>query len=66
MTEYTTNQHGVRFYIERSGDFDDAGQAIAGRGWFAGIVRGKDELGGVFFETREAALAAIADFREAA
>lgn len=66
MTAYTTNQHGFRFYIERAGDFDDAGRAIEGRGWFAGLVVGKDELGGVWFETREAALDAIHDYRSAA
>lgn len=66
MTEYTTNQHGIRFYIERAADFDDAGRFIDGRGWFAGLVVGEDELSGVWFESRYQALASIADYRVAA
>lgn len=66
MTEYTTNTHGIRFYIERAKDFDDDGRMIDGRGWFAGLVVGNDELSGVWFETRDHALAAVADYRVAA
>lgn len=65
-TEYITNSYGTRFYIERAADFDDEGRPTSGRGWFAGLVVGKDELSGVWFETRDAALAAIADYRAAA
>lgn len=65
-TEYKTNQHGFRFYIERAGDFDDNGHPIEGRGWFAGLVVGRDELSGIWFATRDEALAAIADYRVAA
>lgn len=65
-TEYKTNAHGIKFYVEQAADFDDAGRPIAGRGWFAGIVQGKDELGGVWFETREQAMDAIVDYKVAA
>lgn len=64
-TEHT-NRHNVRFYVERACDFDDAGRVIAGRGWFAGLIRGRDDLSGVWFETKEAALDAIADYAVAA
>lgn len=64
--EYKTNTQGIKFYIEQAADFDDAGRSIAGRGWFAGLVQGKDELGGVWFETREQALNAIAAYKVAA
>ena len=64
-TEYKTNQHGIKFYIEQASDFDDAGRQVTGRGWFAGIVRGNDDLGGVWFETREDALRAISDYKVA-
>lgn len=59
MTETLTNAHGCKFYLERSKDFDDAGRVVNGRGYFAGLIRGKDWMHGVFFETREAALDAI-------
>lgn len=65
-TEYKTNSHGIRFYIERAVDFDDEGRSVAGRGWFAGLVVGKDELGGVWFETRREALDAVAAYKGAA
>lgn len=61
-TETITNTHGVKFYIEESSDFDDSGRPCKGRGWFAGIVKGNDYLGGVFFETKDAALAAISEY----
>lgn len=61
--EYIRNTYGVRFYIERASDFDDAGRVVPGKGWFAGIVAGKDELSGVWFETRDDALDAIAGYR---
>jgi len=61
-TEYKTNAHGIKFYVEQSADFDDDGRTIAGRGWFAGLVQGGDELGGIWFETREKALDAIASY----
>lgn len=66
MTNYTTNAHGVLFYIERAKDFDDAGRMIDGRGWFAGLVVGNDELPGVWFETRDEAIAAVANYKVAA
>jgi len=66
QTEYTTNRHGTRFYIERAADFDDAGRPTDGRGWFAGLVVGNDELSGVWFETRDAAFAAISNYQVAA
>lgn len=59
MTEYKTNQYGIEFYIERSKDFDNNGRVIDGRGWFAGLTKGREHLGGVWFETREQALDAI-------
>jgi hypothetical protein len=64
-TEHT-NQHGIRFYIEQACDFDDNGRVVAGRGWYVGIIRGRDDMSGVWFETKEAAQAATADYREAA
>lgn len=64
-TEYT-NRNNVRFYIEQACDFDDAGKVVAGRGWYAGLIRGRDDMSGFWFETKEAALDAIADYREAA
>lgn len=65
MTEHKTNARGIRFYIERAKDFADDGRMIDGRGWFAGLVAGNDELSGVWFETRTEALLAVADYREA-
>lgn len=65
-TEYKTNAHGIQFYLEQAADFDDDGRCVAGRGWFAGLVQGKDELGGVWFEAREQALDAIASYTGAA
>jgi hypothetical protein len=65
-TEYITNAHDVRFYIERAGDFDDNGRFIWGRGWFAGLVVGNDELSGVWFDTRNQALSAISNYQGAA
>jgi hypothetical protein len=62
MTSTVTNKFGHKFYIEQSADFDDDGRMIAGRGWFAGLVKGNDSLGGIFFETKEAALDAIATY----
>lgn len=53
-----TNAAGIKFYIEQSADFDDNGRMIAGRGWYAGIVDGNAQTGGVFFETRDAAMRA--------
>ena len=64
-TEHT-NRHDVRFYIEQACDFNDAGKVVAGRGWYAGLIRGRDDMSGFWFETKEAALDAIADYREAA
>ena len=68
MTKRTeiTNAHGHRFYIERGKDFDDAGRMVDGKGWFAGIINGRHDFSGVWFETREAALDAIADYKAAA
>ena len=63
MTTYLTNAAGIKFYIEPAGSFDGAGRACAGRGFFAGLVVGKDEIGGVFFETKEQALDAISAWR---
>lgn len=63
MTTYITNQHNIRFYLEGSSDFTDHGHYTSGRGWFAGLVKGKDEIGGVWFETKEQALSAIHAWR---
>ena len=63
MTRYITNSHGVKFYIEKAKDFDDDGRSIEGKGWFAGLVVGRDEIGGVWFETECAALTAVAEHR---
>jgi hypothetical protein len=63
MNTYITNAAGIKFYIEQAGDFDNSGRACAGRGWFAGLVVGNSELGGVWFETKEAALDAIAAWK---
>tara|TARA_B000000460_G_scaffold248191_1_gene225072 strand:+ start:13585 stop:13779 length:195 start_codon:yes stop_codon:yes gene_type:complete len=63
MTAYTTNQHGIRFYIETAMDFADDGRVIEGRGVFAGLVQGNDELGGVWFADEHSARAAIAEYR---
>lgn len=65
MTKYITTANGIRFYIERARDFDDAGRMVDGRGWFAGLVVGKDQLSGSWFETYDGALAAIADYSAA-
>lgn len=64
MTNRTeiTNAAGIKFYVERSKDFDDAGRMTDGRGWFAGIIDGNNDTGGIFFETRESALDAIASY----
>jgi len=64
-TEYN-NQHGVRFYIEQACDFDDDGRVVAGRGWYVGLIRGRADMSGFWYETKEAAQAATADYREAA
>lgn len=61
-----TNAHNVRFYLEQSADFDDAGRVIVGRGWYAGLIVGRADLSGVWFETKEAALDAISEYRVAA
>ena len=61
-----TNAHGIKFYIEQRADFDDAGRMVAGRGWYAGLIKGNDDMSGVFFETRGQAADAIADFAVAA
>lgn len=61
-----TNANGIKFYIEQSADFDVAGLMVAGRGWYAGLVKGDDDMSGVFFETRDQATDAIADFAVAA
>lgn len=58
-TEYITNTHGIKFYIEGAADFTDRGHYTSGKGWFAGLVKGNAELGGVWFETRAQALDAI-------
>lgn len=63
-TEHT-NQHNVRFYIERACDFDDSGRVIAGRGWYAGVIVGRHDMSGFWFETKEAAIDAIAECRVA-
>ena len=63
MTKYVTNAHGIKFYIEGASDVDDNGRFKRGKGWFAGLVKGSDELGGVWFETKDAALYAIRDWR---
>ena len=63
MTEFLTNAAGIRFYIEASMDFADNGAMIAGRGFHAGLVVGNDMLGGVWFETREAAVDAISNWK---
>ena len=65
-TETFTNAAGIKFYIEQSADFDDNGRAVAGRGWFAGIMEGNAMTGGVFFETREAAMKAAHEYSGAA
>lgn len=57
-----TNAHGIKFYIEQSADFDDAGRMVAGLGWYAGLVKGNDDMSGVFFGTRDQATDAIASF----
>ena len=62
-THQITNVYGIKFYIEKSSDFDDAGRMVAGRGWYAGLVKGNDQLGGVFFDTREQALDAVDQYR---
>jgi len=62
-TQQITNAHGIKFYIEQSADFDDAGRMVTGRGWYAGLVKGRDQLGGVFFDTREQALNAVNEYR---
>lgn len=62
----TTNRHNVRFYIEQACDFDDDGRIVAGRGWYAGLIAGRDDMSGVWFETKEQAMDAIADYREVA
>ena len=64
--ETITNPAGFKFYVEQSADFDDDGRMKAGRGWYAGQVIGNDFLGGVFFDTREQAIDAITEYREAA
>ncbi len=61
--QQVTNPHGIKFYVEQSADFDDTGRMIAGRGWYAGLIEGKDMLSGVFFDTREAAIDAISKYR---
>ena len=61
-----TNAHGMKFYIEQSADFDEAGRMAAGRGWYAGLVNGNDDMGGVFFDARDQALKAIAEYKVAA
>lgn len=60
--EFFTNAYGVKFYIEPAGDFDDLGRSVVGRGFFAGLVQGRDQLSGVFFETKDMALSAIARY----
>jgi len=60
INDRITNAHGIKFYVEQARDFDDKGHPCAGRGWFAGLVKGNDELGGAWFETREQAVDAIA------
>ncbi len=62
-TQQITNPHGIKFYVEQSADFDDAGRMVAGRGWYAGLIEGNDMLGGVFFDTRDQAIDAINEHR---
>ena len=61
-----TNAHGIKFYIEQSADFDDAGRMVAGRGWYAGLIKGNDDMSGVFFDTRNQAFDAVAEYKVAA
>ena len=63
-TEHT-NANGFRFYIERSKDFDAAGRMIDGNGWFAGLIDGRHDLSGAWFETRDSALDAITKYEGA-
>jgi hypothetical protein len=58
MTKYFTNPRGIRFYVEEARDFDETGRNIKGRGFFAGLVQGNCDLGGVWFPTYEAAFSA--------
>lgn len=62
-TTYTTNQHGIRFYIEPSMDVADDGRFVEGNGVFAGLVQGNDELPGVWFQDESAAREAIHAWR---
>lgn len=61
-----TNAHGIKFYIEQSADFDDAGRMVAGLGWYAGLVNGDDDMSGVFFETRDQAFGVVVEYAVAA
>ena len=63
MTTYITNQHGIRLYLEGSSDFTDLGHFTKGKGWFAGLVVGNDELSGVWFPTKDAAMTSIQAWR---
>jgi len=61
-TEYITNRNAIRFYIEPSCDFGDDGRIVKANGVYAGIIDGKSELRGVWFESREAAIVAISNY----
>ena len=61
--QFITNTFGVKFYIEKSSDFNDQGCIIPGRGWHAGLMDGDSMAGGIFFETKDAALRAISEYR---
>jgi len=65
MKTQFTNSAGHRFYVERALDFSADGGMKAGRGWFAGLIVGNDHLGGVWFDTREAAMAAAHQYEAA-
>lgn len=58
----TQSPSGQAFYIEESKDFDNEGNMIVGRGFFAGIIQGDCDLSGVFFETIEEAKKAIGEY----
>lgn len=57
----TTSPSGQEFYIEQASDFNDKGEIVKGRGFFAGWIDGDCDLSGIFFETLDEAKAAIRD-----
>lgn len=58
--EITFEHNGTKYLLERSMDYNDAGQIVPSRGWHVNVLRGRDVFScGAWYETAEMAMAAV-------